>query len=35
VREVYLRPAEAEGDHASQNDPETVTEIQFPVKKKG
>ena len=34
VREVYLREAKGEGDHASQNDPETVTEIQFPVKKK-
>jgi len=34
VREVYLRPAKAEGDHASQSDPETVTEIQFEVRKK-
>jgi DNA-binding transcriptional MerR regulator len=35
VREVYLRsPKQEEGEHASQNDPETVTEIQFPVKKK-
>jgi effector-binding domain-containing protein len=28
-REVYLRPAQ----HGSQTDPETVTEIQFPVEK--
>jgi hypothetical protein len=34
VREVYLRPAKAEGDGASQNDPETVTEIQYPVRTK-
>ncbi|MBN2086229.1 MAG: MerR family transcriptional regulator [Anaerolineales bacterium] len=35
VREVYLRsPKQEEGEHANQNDPETVTEIQFPVKKK-
>ncbi len=33
VREVYLRPAKAEGNRASQNDPETVTELQFPVRK--
>ncbi len=35
VREVYLRsPKQEEGEHANQNDPGTVTEIQFPVKKK-
>jgi DNA-binding transcriptional MerR regulator len=34
VREVYLREAKQEGDRGSQTDPETVTEIQFPVKKK-
>jgi DNA-binding transcriptional MerR regulator len=34
VREVYLRPAVSEGEGASQNDPETVTEIQFPARKK-
>jgi len=34
VREVYLRPAKAEGDRGSQMDPETLTEIQFPVRKK-
>jgi DNA-binding transcriptional MerR regulator len=33
VREVYLRPAKEEGRAASQNDPETVTELQFPVQK--
>jgi len=34
VREVYLREANNEGEKASQTDPETVTEIQFPVRKK-
>ena len=34
VREIYRRPAKAEGSGVSQNDPETVSEIQFPVKKK-
>jgi DNA-binding transcriptional MerR regulator len=34
VREVYLRPAKTEDGRASQADPETVTEIQFPVRKK-
>ncbi len=34
VREVYLRPAKGEGQAASQTDPGTVTEIQYPVKKK-
>jgi DNA-binding transcriptional MerR regulator len=34
VREVYLRPAKSAGDGADQNDPQTVTEIQFPVRKK-
>jgi DNA-binding transcriptional MerR regulator len=34
VREVYLREAKHEGGKVDQEDPETVTEIQFPVKKK-
>jgi DNA-binding transcriptional MerR regulator len=34
VREVYLRPAGGEGQAVRQNDPGTVTEIQYPVKKK-
>jgi DNA-binding transcriptional MerR regulator len=34
VREVYLRPAQMEGKAASQNDPGTVTEIQYPARKK-
>lgn len=34
VREVYLRPARQAGDQADQDDPQTVTEIQFPVRKK-
>ncbi len=34
VREVYLRPANGEGQAVRQNDPGTVTEIQYPVKKK-
>jgi DNA-binding transcriptional MerR regulator len=34
VREVYLREARREGNGVSQSDPETVTEIQFPVRKK-
>jgi DNA-binding transcriptional MerR regulator len=34
VREVYLKEAGREGAKVDQGDPETVTEIQFPVKKK-
>jgi effector-binding domain-containing protein len=34
VREVYLREAQHEGSSVSQTDPETVTEIQYPVRKK-
>lgn len=34
VREVYLREAKHDGGKASQTDPETVTEIQYPVRKK-
>jgi DNA-binding transcriptional MerR regulator len=34
VREVYLREAKDEGERVSQTDPDTVTEIQFPVSKK-
>jgi len=33
IREVYLREAKHEGKGVSQTDPETVTEIQFPVQK--
>jgi DNA-binding transcriptional MerR regulator len=33
IREVYLREAKQEGKGVSQTDPETVTEIQFPVQK--
>jgi DNA-binding transcriptional MerR regulator len=34
VREVYLRPAQPAGDQADPDDLQTVTEIQFPVRKK-
>ncbi len=34
VREVYLCEAKREGARVDQNDPETVTEIQYPVQKK-
>jgi DNA-binding transcriptional MerR regulator len=34
VREVYLRAADADGSGASQTDPNTVTEIQYEVRKK-
>ncbi|HEY5119604.1 MAG TPA: MerR family transcriptional regulator [Anaerolineales bacterium] len=34
VREVYLREARHEGSSVSQTDPETVTEVQYPVRKK-
>lgn len=33
VREIYIRPAEQTPSGASQSDPNTMTEIQFPVEK--